>query len=329
MGKKLTCPYCGISLNKTENSVHIEEYHTDQFRKMVEDIKNDVENNLSIAEISNKYFITQRFIKSIFHKMPYSVSEQLIRYNSNNKTKFKWEPENFNLEISTVWSFPDRGSWATHTGKYRGNWSPYIPRNVILRYSKEGDTVLDQFVGSGTTVVETKLLNRKGIGIDINPDSINLAKENTKFHREGLGEVQLIEGDARNLEYIKDESIDLICTHPPYANIIKYSENIKGDMSLLDIKEFIVEMNKVAAECYRVLKTGKFCAILIGDTRKKGHIIPLGFNVMEVFRNNGFKLKEIVIKEQHNCSSTGFWRNQSTKYNFLLIAHEYLFIFKK
>jgi len=66
------------------------------------------------------------------------------------------------LETTTVWGFPDRGDWATHSGKYRGNWSPYIPRNVILRYSNENDVVLDQFVGSGTTLVEAKLLGRRG-----------------------------------------------------------------------------------------------------------------------------------------------------------------------
>ena len=88
-------------------------------------------------------------------------------------------------------------------------------------------------------------------------------------------------------------------------------------------------MRKVAAESYRVLKKDKFCAILIGDTRQKGNIIPLGFGVMEGFKEAGFKLKEIIIKEQHNCKATGFWKNNSVKYNFLLIAHEYLFIFKK
>jgi len=250
--------------------------------------------------------------------------------HSDMKLNIKqWEPENFNLETTTVWGFPDRGDWATHSGKYRGNWSPFIPRNVILRYSKEGETVLDQFVGSGTTLVETKLLNRKGIGVDINPEAVNLARQNTNFEREGCGETEINVGDARHLDFINDESIDLICTHPPYSNIIKYSENIQGDLSHYDIDDFLNEMEKVARECYRVLKKDKYCAILIGDTRRKGHMIPIGFNVMETFLQAGFKLKEIVIKEQHNCSSTGYWRNQSIKYNFLLIAHEYLFIFKK
>ncbi len=85
------------------------------------------------------------------------------------------EPRNFQLETTTVWSFPERGSWATHNGKYRGNWSPYIPRNVIERYSKVGETVLNQFVGSGTTLTEVKLLKRKGIGVDINPHAVQLS----------------------------------------------------------------------------------------------------------------------------------------------------------
>ena len=72
----------------------------------------------------------------------------------------KWEPDDFELEMTTHWSFPNRGDWATHNAKYRGNWSPYIPRNLLLRYSKEGDTVIDQFAGGGTTLVEAKLLNR-------------------------------------------------------------------------------------------------------------------------------------------------------------------------
>ncbi len=184
-------------------------------------------------------------------------------------------------------------------------------------------------MGSGTTLVETKLLRRKGIGIDINPKAVNLTRQNISFKKEGCGEVEVRVGDARNLEFISDESIDLICTHPPYSNIIKYSENIQGDLSHYDINDFLKEMEKVARECYRVLKKGKFCTILIGDTRRKGRMIPIGFNVMQIFRRAGFKLKEIVIKEQHNCSSTGYWRSQSIKYNFLLIAHEYLFIFVK
>lgn len=242
----------------------------------------------------------------------------------------KWEPDDFELEMTTHWSFPKRGNWATHDAKWRGNWSPYIPRNILLRYSQENDLILDQFAGGGTTLVEGKLLNRDVIGVDVNDIALERCKEKTNFIHDGAnGKIFLHKGDARNLDFIPDESIDLICTHPPYANIIKYSEDIANDLSLLKIGDFLEEMKKVADESYRVLKSGKFCAILMGDTRQKGCMIPMSYDVMKIFQNSGFKLKELIIKEQHNCRATGYWKTNSIKYNFLLIAHEYLFVFKK
>ena len=246
------------------------------------------------------------------------------------KKTTKWEPEDFELEMTTHWSFPKRGDWATHDAKWRGNWSPYIPRNIMLRYSQENDLVLDQFVGGGTTLVEAKLLNRNIIGVDVNDAALARCKDKTDFEHTGAnGKVYIKKGDARNLDFIPDDSIDLICTHPPYADIIKYSEDIKEDLSLLKINDFLKEMKKVANESYRVLKKDKFCAVLMGDTRQKGHMIPMSFEVMQVFQDAGFKLKELIIKEQHNCKATGYWKTNSIKYNFLLIAHEYLFVFKK
>lgn len=242
----------------------------------------------------------------------------------------KWEPDDFELEMTTHWSFPKRGDWATHDAKWRGNWSPYIPRNIMLRYSKESDLVLDQFAGGGTTLVEAKLLNRNIIGVDVNDLALNRCKEKINFEFNGAdGKVYLRKGDARHLDFIPDEGIDLICTHPPYANIIKYSEDIENDLSRLTVKNFLEEMKTVADECYRVLKKDKFCAILMGDTRQKGNMIPMSFEVMHIFEDAGFKLKELIIKEQHNCKATGYWKTNSVKYNFLLIAHEYLFVFKK
>lgn len=252
----------------------------------------------------------------------------------NNKKIKKWEPEDFELEMTTVWSFPKRGDWATHDPKWRGNWSPFIPRNIILRYSQEGDLVLDQFAGGGTTLVEAKLLNRDIIGVDINEVALERCRDKVDFVRDGAdGKVSIYKGDARNLNFVEDSSIDLICTHPPYADMIKYSKDldldIPEDLSNFEVKDFINQMRAVAAESFRVLKKGKFCAVLMGDTRKKGHIIPMSFDVMKVFEEVGFKTKEVIVKEQHNCRATGYWKTASVKYNFLLIAHEFLFIFRK
>lgn len=240
-----------------------------------------------------------------------------------------YEPGHFSLETTSVWSFPERGNWATHDAKYRGNWSPYIPRNLLLRYSAEKDLVLDQFIGGGTTLVEAKLLNRNILGVDINPVALARCREKIKFNYPNETQVYIKQGDARKLDFIPTESIDFICTHPPYADIIHYSNDIDGDLSNYGVCEFLEQMKPVAFECLRVLKPGKFCAILMGDTRKKGCIVPMSFEVMKIFENSGFTAKEIIIKEQHNCKTTSHWKANSMRYNFLLISHEYLFIFQK
>lgn len=158
----------------------------------------------------------------------------------------KWEPENFEPEMTTHWTFPERGNWATHDAKWRGNWSPYIPRNLLLRYSKEGDLVLDQFAGGGTTLVEAKLLNRNIIGVDVNDVALDRCKEKIDFEHEGAnGKVYIHKGDARDLHFVPNESIDFVCTHPPYANIIQYSEDIAEDLSHCKIADFLEEMKKV------------------------------------------------------------------------------------
>ncbi|MGM0365210.1 MAG: TRM11 family SAM-dependent methyltransferase [Actinomycetota bacterium] len=242
--------------------------------------------------------------------------------------------KSFQKEITSVWSFPQRGNWATHNSSFRGNFAPQIPRNIIERYSNQGDIVLDPMVGGGTTGIECKLTGRNFIGMDINPDMLEITKKAMNFEvPEGIPDCPhcLEIGDVRELNSIEDNSIDLIVTHPPYANIIKYSNGqISGDLSnISSVDKFCSELGKGIKEFYRVLKGNHYCAILIGDTRKRKHYVPLSYFVMEVFLKNGFVLKEDIIKVQHNCKTTPYWQKQTDKYNFLLIMHEHLFVFRK
>lgn len=176
-------------------------------------------------------------------------------------------------------------------------------------------------------MIEAKLLNRNAVGVDINPQSISLSEANLNFQCDSNSKIFVKLGDATNLVFLKDEKFDFICMHPPYANIIKYSKDLDGDISLMEIDDFLNEMKKVAKEAYRLLKKGKMCAVMIGDIRKHGKVVPLGFRVMECFLREGFMNKEIIIKEQHNCRATKYWDNQ--KKDFLLLAHEYIFVFQK
>jgi len=241
------------------------------------------------------------------------------------------EPINFKEEFTSVWSFPERDSHATHSGDYRGNWPPQVVHNLLLKYSQAGDVVLDQFCGGGTTAIEARLLSRRCVAIDINENAVKLTRKRLGFRLadqlDYKPRVQV--GDARNLTTIPDKQIDLICSHPPYANAIGYSKNTPGDLSLLDVQRFLQEMLKVAKESYRVLKPGGHCAIQIGDLRKNKRVVPLGFEIMKVYQAAGFNLKEIILKEQHNCAMTEKWKDKALQFGFLLLMHEYIFIFDK
>lgn len=325
----ITCPIC-YDYRSNHLGEHIRKEHGEEaLRRAVLEAKKSGMPDFKIGEIFGISFKQlEKFITEA-----YGINISALK--KPKKIKY-WEPKDFREETTTVWSYKKRGDWATHDSRYRGNWSPYIPRNIILKYSKPGEVVLDYFVGGGTTAIEAKLLGRRCIAKDINPACVVLTKENIKFNppktlfkNNSIFEPEVYVGDARNLSEIGDNSIDLICAHPPYAGIITYSSKVEGDLSRLEVDEFLEEMKKVAQESFRVLKPGKKCAILIGDTRKKKHIVPIGFRTINVFLDVGFKLKELVIKRQHNCKTTGFWYKKSIKDNFLLLAHEYLPIFEK
>ena len=331
-----------------------------------------------------------------------TVGQAEIRLRGPQRPK-TLQPPDFKTETSTLWSFPKRGNWATHRAGYRSNWAPQIARNLILRYSQPGDTVLDQMVGGGTTMVECRLTGRRGIGVDINPDALMLTMDALNFELSALpaqetahpgpvlngaeepiaeavrrepvepsepmlsgveGRVPAIilyEGDARNLDRISDGSIDLVATHPPYANIIRYSRPavrkastahlgpvlsgvaepveglvegrtapIAGDFSnVRSIAQYVEQMRLVVAEAYRVLRPDHYCAVLMGDTRRSRHYTPIAFRVMQAFLEAGFILKEDIIKAQWHTQTEGLWTRLSRDKNFLLIMHEHLFIFRK
>jgi len=237
----------------------------------------------------------------------------------------------YSPEYTSVWSFPERGNWATHNPDYRGNFAPQIARNIIEMYSEKGDYILDPMVGGGTTLIEAKLLGRNALGIDINPEAVKLAQKTLNFNHHPPSKQKVQTGDARDLSFLMDSSFDLILTHPPYMNIIKYSDgNIPGDISdISSLPKFCDEIEKIAEELFRILKPDKYCAILIGDTRKGKHFVPLAFHVMRRFLKTGFVLKEDIIKVQHNCKSTDRWKWKASRDKFYLIMHEHLFVFRK
>jgi DNA modification methylase len=282
-----------------------------------------------------------------------TIEDQVIPLEPIEVKRLEPLPEELSDVSTTVWSFPKRGSWATHKGDYRGNWAPQIPRALILKYTEPGNTVLDPMVGSGTTCIEAMLLGRNCIAVDINYNAVILTHHRlyylVKALREGRaggilnyvsnGAVsntvnawyRVYHGDARNLDKIPDNSIDLVATHPPYFNIIKYGEQgIGGDLSRAkSLEEYLAMMKQTAEEIYRVLRPGGVLGILVGDTRVKKHYVPISHYVLLTLLDVGFVLKEEVIKVQHKMKATReIWARLRDR-DFLLIYHEKLFILEK
>jgi DNA modification methylase len=282
-----------------------------------------------------------------------TIEDQVIPLEPIEVKRLEPLPEELTDVSTTVWSFPKRGSWATHKGDYRGNWAPQIPRALILKYTEPGNTVLDPMVGSGTTCVEAMLLGRNCIAVDINYNAVILTHHRlyylVKALREGRaggilnyvsnGAVsnavnawyKVYHGDAHNLDKIPDNSIDLVATHPPYFNIIKYGgQEIEGDLSRAkSLEEYLAMMKQVAEEIYRVLRPGGVLGILVGDTRVKKHYVPISHYVLLTLLDVGFVLKEEVIKVQHKMKTTReIWARLRDR-DFLLIYHEKLFILEK
>ena len=289
-----------------------------------------------IFSVKGKPLFTWSVIEKEIIKMIEEGKE--VRLPVKEKIK-SWKPKNDDfmdwLDKTTTWHFKKRGDWATHNGNYRGNWPPQIPRYIISKYTEPNDWVFDGFIGGGTTIVECKLLGRNSIGYDINPFAVKITKKQIEIieHESKKALIKIpktesiiLEKDVLDLSSIKDNNIDLICTHPPYLNSLKYTYKNEKDLSQInDPSKFLDKISIVSNNFYRILKPGKKCVILIGDIRKNNFIYPLGPKVMNMFLEAGFKLKDTIIKQQYNDRSTSFYVNQQIR----RISHEYLYIFEK
>ena len=265
---------------------------------------------------------------------------------SRSRTRIReWEPPDFQPSRGTIWDFPRRGSWAVHSGDYRGNWPPQLVRNLILKYTDEDDIIVDAFVGGGTTLIEAWLCGRKSVGIDISRIALQTTLANLK-EMESLGQADcrvdlleerrplVINGDALSiLTLLKDSGIDsdsvnLVCVHPPYLDSLSFTGNDCRDLSTIsDPNIFYKKLNSFAKQVHCVLKDRGVCALLMGDVRKSGRFIPLGINTAMMFQSQGFTLEAVVIKTQNRDRSAEFYRNLGG--TSLLLEHEYLFIFRK
>ncbi len=240
----------------------------------------------------------------------------------------------------SLWIIPERDKVGKHDGFYHGNFVPQIPRQLILRYTKKDDVVFDPFVGSGTTAYEAENLGRNFVGIDIQAELVNHVKEkvdNKNYFSE------FITGDSTDKQIFSDvnkflvkkgkRNIQLAILHPPYADIIKFS-NLKKDLSNAgSLKEFLAEFSTVLKNTLEILEKDRYLAIVIGDKYTAGQWIPLSFYCMNEAQKLGLILKSIIIKNmagnRAKQNKEAIWRYRALTSDYYIFKHEYILIFKK
>ncbi len=246
------------------------------------------------------------------------------------------------INVDSLWLIGSRAEGGKRENSYPGSFEPQVPDQLIRRYTEEGDVVVDLFMGSGTALFECERLKRNYIGFDINGDIIKHVKEKmpddagisyfinecdvSDYHAFSSA----IEG---NLKSMGVQLFDFLLIHPPYWNVIKYTDNPK-DLSNIDyLKQFIITFRNCVQNALPYMRRKRYLALVVGDIYRKGQVIPLGFYLMySIIKYCGYKLKGIVVKDivgnKGKAGIEALWRYRTLKSDMFLFKHEYIMVFK-
>lgn len=266
------------------------------------------------------------------------------KYNSVNDINLNRWRDYDDILTDSLWIFNKRDSSGKHTAQYWGNFIPQIPNQLLRRYTKKGDWVFDPFLGSGTTMLEAQRLGRNCIGVELQKQVAQIAKKlvseerkEFKLSKEIKSEVIIgNSADSAVLNKIKtevNENVQFVMMHPPYWDIIKFSDD-KNDLSNASSEEtFLTMFENVLDNSLELLENERYFAVVIGDKYSKGDWIPLGFDLMNMVKNKGHKLKSIIVKNFEDTtakrSTKDLWRYRSIAGGFYIFKHEYIFVFQK
>ena len=219
------------------------------------------------------------------------------------------------LQTTTLWDYPSQHYKRSMEpeSEYKGSTPAYIIWNLLSRYTKSKDLVVDPMCGIGTTIEVARDLNRRALGYDISP----VRKD-------------IFRADARKLP-LEDGKADFVFIDPPYSDHIRYSglKECIGELSAQS-EEYYKAMNLVFKETFRILRFDRYMALYVSDSFKKNKpFMPIGFKLFSML-NEIFTPVDIITVTRHNASMyRNNWHKAAIEHNYYLRGFNYLFIMHK
>lgn len=329
-------------LNEIKNGIKELIKNLDNFTSEFSDSpKNDL-------SINKKYFkkeLDQIIETKTIERTKYYINRLIkgmteIRTGKINDINLNRWKEYDDIITDSLWVLDKRDKTGVHSAEYWGNFIPQIPNQFLKRFTKKNDWVLDTFLGSGTTLIECQRLKRNGVGIELQEDVVNLAKRNIdKEKKNSSSKIKVIHADSTKLDYKKElgkigiDSVQFLIMHPPYWDIIKFSDDEKDLSNATSINEFLTLFGKVIDKTFPILDKGRFLAVVIGDKYLNGEWIPLGFYTMQEVLKRSYKLKSTIVKNFEDTTAKrnqkALWRYRALVGGFYIFKHEYIFLFQK
>lgn len=164
------------------------------------------------------------------------------KYNDLDLSNWKQYTD---IETDSLWIIDKRDNSGAHNGYYHGNFVPQIPHQLFSRYTKKGDWILDPFMGSGTSIIEAQRMGRNSIGIEIQRSVAKEAYDRIITERNDITKTKIIVSDSKtcNMNIILEseglDKVQFVILHPPYWDIIKFSENPNDLSNCNSINDFL------------------------------------------------------------------------------------------
>ncbi len=225
-------------------------------------------------------------------------------------------PPPLRLQTTTLWYYPSQQYAGEPKGdpRFEGATPAYVIWNLLERYTREGDLVVDPFAGGGTTLDVAREGKRRALGYDVHPTRDDI-----------------FNADARTLP-LEDGVADFVFMDPPYGTHLEYGDDPRdiGKLDALAGDEYFRAMDAVFAEVERVLRDRRYLALYVSDSFKKGNPFgALGAEMFTLLRRRFRPVDHIAVVRGNRTLEKPNFHRAAAEGNFFLRGFNHLLIFKK